>query len=695
MNEASREVVDAGGAGAATVAEVLIDSPVPHLDRTFDYSIDPDTPVVPGMRVRVPFSGRTADALVLAVKDSSDHDLTTIAKTIAPFPLMTAEQMDLLGAVAERYAGTRADVVRLALPPRHARTEKQVLAADPAPAAIPPPGPEETSLWAEYSAGTAFIERLGALSDSAGSGAARPEGAGSDSARPDSAGSAVARTDGVVPRAAVALLPGDDTSRPADLLAVAAKAAAAAGRSALIIAPDYRDLDRLAEALTRHVGPDAFVRLSADEGNAERYRAYLGILRGTHRIVIGTRAAMFAPLRRIGLLAVLEDGDDLLAEPRAPYPHPREVLLLRSARAGAPILFAGHSRSTDVQRLVENLYLVDLRPARAAVRARAPRVVQPDDSRPGDGGRLPESAFRIVRNALGKARNPPHPPGPVLVQVPRAGYVPLLTCDGCRKAARCAHCHGPLEQSGTGAAPTCRWCGRPAVAFECDNCGGGTLRRSVIGAGRTGEELGRAFPGTPMIRSSGDHVRGTIPPGPAIVVATVGAEPVVPGGYAAALLLDGNALISLPGLRAGEEALRRWLSAAALVRPASSGGTVFIGADEERTVGALVRWDPVGYAERELAERRELSMPPVVRLAELTGKASALTSFVTDAALPADGVSIVGPTPIADSDDSRTLIFFGYALTDVPAKLRAASSSRSAHRAAEPVRARVDDTGSL
>lgn len=674
MNESSPDAVDTGGDDgppvgdpAPAVAEVLIDSPVPHLDRTFDYRVPAEYRIEPGMRVRVPFSGRTADGLVTGVKQSTDHDgeLAEIKKPIASFPLLTTEQLALIDAVADRYAGTRSDVVRLALPPRHARTEKHVL-AEPGP----PPGPDapdesELALWSDYSAGRAFIERIG---------------------RADTEGAPV-------PRAAVAFVPGRDESGPEDLLAVAAKAAAASGRAALIIAPDYRDLDRLAEALTRRVGADRFVRLSADEGNAERYGAYLRVLVGTHKIVIGTRAAMFAPLPRIGLLAVLEDGDDLLDEQRAPYPHPREVLLMRSAAAGAPLVFAGYSRSTDVQRLVENGYLVDLRAARRTVRARTPRVVLPDESRPGEVGRLPASAFRVVRGALGMDKTA-HPPGPVLVQVPRAGYVPLLTCAGCRRAARCAACHGPLEQPSADSAPACRWCGKPVAAFECPACSGTELRRSVIGAARTGEELGRAFPGVKMIRSSGDHVLGTIPPGPAIVVATVGAEPVAPGGYAAALLLDGNALISLPGLRAGEQALRRWLAAAALVRPAPDGGTVFIGADEERTVGALVRWDPVGFAERELAERRELSMPPAVRLAELTGTSSALNAVIDEAELPPD-VAIIGPAPLPDSDDSRALIFFGYGRATVPRKLRAALAARSARREPDAVRARVDDTGSL
>ncbi len=110
------------------------------------------------------------------------------------------------------------------------------------------------------------------------------------------------------------------------------------------------------------------------------------------------------------------------------------------------------------------------------------------------------------------------------------------------------------------------------------------------------------------VRTSGrEQVLDTVPGTPALVVSTPGAEPVADGGYAAALLLDGWAMLGRPDLRAGEEALRRWIVAAALVRGQEADGTVVIVAEATaQPVQALVRWDPVGYAVRERAERAEL-----------------------------------------------------------------------------------------
>ena len=120
-----------------------------------------------------------------------------------------------------------------------------------------------------------------------------------------------------------------------------------------------------------------------------------------------------------------------------------------------------------------------------------------------------------------------------------------------------------------------------------------------------------------------------MPAGAALVIATPGAEPVADGGYGAAVLLDGWALLGRADLRAGEEALRRWLNAAALVRPAAQGGRVVVLADSSlRPVQALIRWDPAGHAERELAERVAVGFPPAVTFAELVGAPAAVAELL-------------------------------------------------------------------
>jgi primosomal protein N' (replication factor Y) len=214
----------------------------------------------------------------------------------------------------------------------------------------------------------------------------------------------------------------------------------------------------------------------------------------------------------------------------------------------------------------------------------------------------------------------------------------------------------------------------------------------VVGARRTAEELGRAFPNVAVRTSGGDTVLDRVDERPVLVVATPGAEPVAEGGYAAAVLLDGWLMLSRPDLRAGEEALRRWLNAAALVRGGPAGGRVVVVAPGElRPVQALIRWQPRWYAERELDDRRTLHLPPAGRMAALTGPAAAVAEIVAEASLP-PGAELLGPVTVYGEPEHERLLIrvprvSGLALAE---GLKAAQAGRSARKARESVKVELD-----
>jgi primosomal protein N' (replication factor Y) len=193
------------------------------------------------------------------------------------------------------------------------------------------------------------------------------------------------------------------------------------------------------------------------------------------------------------------------------------------------------------------------------------------------------------------------------------------------------------------------------------------------------------------IRTSGrGEVLDTVPAGPALVVSTPGAEPVAEEGYGAVLLLDTWALLTRADLRAAEEALRRWLAAAALSRP---DGTVVVVADGAvPAVQALLRFDPAWHADRELAERAELGFPPAVRVASLTGSPTAIAELLAEARLQ-EGVDELGPVPVSGVEETAERLLLRTSRTNGPAlaaALHAAAGVRSAHRLKEHVRIQVD-----
>lgn len=670
------------------VARILIESPLPHLDRPFDYSV-PATlhhAAKPGVRVKVKFNGQDLSGYLLervAVSDAG-HSLVPLHKVVSDVAVLTPALAELAGSVAARYAGTVSDVLRLAIPPRVAKLEKE-LTGLPDRSEGPEsdlPAYQPSVNWARYSNGPAFLQHLSA---------------------------------GKSPKAVLSALQGFGTAGWPHLLAEAVAAVRFSGRGAVVVVPDYRDLDRVEAALLEILPPEDVARLNADDGPTPRYRNYLRLLTGSARVAVGTRSAAYAPVQNLGLVVCWDDGDDLHIEQRSPYAHTREILLLRSGQENAACLFAAHTRSTELQRLVESGWARAVEAERTEVRRTVPRVVNTADSYEQEHdplariARLPGAAWRAAKEGLQR--------GPVLVQVARTGYAPSLVCERCREQARCGACQGPLAiagSSGTSAVPQCRWCSTPAPEWQCTHCGGHQLRRGATGVLRTAEELGRAFPGAPVVTSSGDQVKATVPDTKALVVATVGAEPVAEQGYAAALLLDGDSLLRRESLRAGEDAVRRWFNAAALVRPSTNGGLVVITADDAAAVGALLRWDSGGYAQRELSLRRELHLPPAVRLASITGGRTAVGNFVKaveqrlarlgivlrtagpaplvlSAAVPSAGAAAAGVGARESEADVRTLLFIPYAqATEATKAMRAARAAAAAKRNDDPVQLRLD-----
>ncbi|MET1039175.1 MAG: primosomal protein N' [Aeromicrobium sp.] len=581
-------------APSRAVARIIVDSGLPHLDRYFDYLV-PEAlhdKTVPGCRVKVRFAGRLVDGYVVERVERSEHTgrLAFLAKVVSPEVVLTPEVLGLARSVADRYAGVLGDVLRLAIPPRHARAEKHRGA--PAPGELPLGSVEG---WQTYVHGLSFVAALRA---------------------------------GERPRGWWTAVPGHD---PARLVAEAVLATLAVGRGAVVCVPDVRDVARWDAVFAEVLGPGRHVALTAAQEPEHRYGAFLAAARGDVQVVLGTRAAAFAPVKDLGLVAMWDDGDDLFAEPRAPYPHAREVLLLRSTLQETALLIGGYARTAEGQSLIDSGWCTALAAEQRARRRAWPRLEITDGSTAGAGlVRLPQEAFRAIRAAEGA----------VLIQVPRRGYRDTLSCQTCRQPARCVHCQGPLGQPAASAPVACRWCGRADASWSCPHCHGTQLRSPVVGALRTAEEFARAFPDRQVVTSGGATILSEVPPGRTIVLATPGAEPRVEGGYDAVILLDTWLMLAREDVRVDEESHRRWFNALALGGP----GARAVAVGDAQILQALVRADPAGFATRELASRAETHLPPTARLASIDGADDVLEALAERTWTP--NTEVLGPVPV-------------------------------------------------
>lgn len=618
------------------VAHVLLDTPLPQLDHLFDYEV-PEAlrdRIRPGQRVRVPLRSQARQSIgwviSLSAKSSYDGKLQQVTDVLGDTPVLTPEIWQLARSVADRAAGSASDVLRHAIPPRMVRAEKQHTPG------VETPWPMPETFHSEFHSDV---------------------------------GQQLIRSDrcALTPQPGVHRLPtGEWVGVWAYDIALIAQEVLAQGKSVIICAPDYRDVDSILDACEALGAPDV-VRVDARQSRSARYASFLRTLDPVARIIVGNRSAVYSPAHQLGAIVMFDDGDPLFGEPTAPYVHARDAALIRSDQQGCGLLFISHCRSIEVQRLVDIDYVSPVsRPVHR------PKVIAADAVADDNvyTSRVPEFAARLIRTSLEH--------GPVLVQVATAGYAPAAACATCEERAHCRGCGGPLKFSGNVLAQ-CRLCGELSSAWKCSQCGGKELIQRGSGSVRTAEQLRRQFAQFNVIVSDRDTPLTRVDSRPALVVATRGAEPLAATGYRAVVILDAPQMLAREALSAGEDCLRWWHNALSL---ASSDATCLVAQGSGSVINAFVSGRVHEWLQAELHERKVLRFPPAVRIATVTGTSTAVQCAISTL----DGISdvdVLGPTPVSEHDTHtgrvRAIVRFGYASgREVAVRLRAAVVAEAA-----------------
>ncbi|RSX48778.1 primosomal protein N' [Bifidobacterium castoris] len=649
------------------VARVVLDIQATHLGRCFDYLIDErlDAAARPGCLVRVRFGGQRVSGIIWQRVERSDTDPSALRyiERVLSGVVMDGQMRRDVAAIAEAYGGTCANIVRVALPQRIAAVDKQMAQADAALDGAPESdaGGRAVAAQAMYADFARRYEQAQLLADALGAGRFRSF---------------------VVDAVAGAA---------ADDLAWMAASALTHGGSAVLVMPTMREVWEVMRALEgaglRAFAPDGeswdgeVAVFSGSLGPAQRYRSYLAVASGRVRCVVGTRAAMYAPVSGHALFAVLDDGAYQYADGLMPYANARGVCRLRARLHDGVFVAMAYARSVLSQWECEDTTAMPVAvsgpstaivPRRDIARAAAPPVrwLNRDElarlADPSIGARVPHTAVRALSAALEH--------GPVLFSIPSDGISESPVCARCLRQARCLRCTGPLERGGPNAAPRCRWCGAPAVDWHCPHCGGERMRVVRVGAAGTAQELQGLFRGVPMILSSPHQPQGVIEQvadAPAIVIATPGAEPRVrDGAYCAVAILDAWTSLYRQNIDAYVDVLRDWMRAMALCAPRADGGVgLLVGETDPVIAQSLMTWDSRVLARAELAQRREAGLPPFVSAACVWGQRNAVAEALRRIGVVGGGdwaalhigddefPAVLGPVPIAPERtvDSREL----------------------------------------
>ena len=406
--------------------------------------------------------------------------------------------------------------------------------------------------------------------------------------------------------------------------------------SVLLIVPEERELIRLKDLLG-----DSPTVLSASLSRSDRYRNYLTTVSGRNQLVIGTRSAIFAAPNDLRTLIIFREISESLYEPRVPGWNVRDLSLIRCANEGLDLFFAGYSPSSEIGKLIDEKKVKFISKGNRLKVTNHPSV---------NGELLPGRIFTSIRTALKS--------GPVLFLVPRKGYASSLMCKKCRNIALC-ECGGRLSKSGVNESANCVHCGVKANLQKCKWCGADSMVLLGRGAERHAEEIGRAFPGFPVLYSNAQKPIESQDGQPALVISTTGMVPRVADGYSAVILLEGDSFFSFADLRAQERARESFFEAASHV---SVKGEIVTVIDSAHPItAALTQWSPATMAARELAERQEVGFPPFTRAVLLeteskdaTGIIAGIRKAVFDQRLPSSVIAL-GPSQ-SSGDLSRILL---------------------------------------
>jgi len=427
--------------------------------------------------------------------------------------------------------------------------------------------------------------------------------------------------------------------------------------SVLLIAPDEKDVDRVIEALGM-IGIQ-MLKLTAAMPRDERYNNYLHAMHGAKSVVVGTRSAIFTPVNNLSTIIVHKESSHDHYELRSPGWNTRTVGLIRSKNESLKLVLTGFSPSIEVSQLIDE---------REIKYINSKETVSVKAFTPADGSLLPGRIFSEIKKALEI--------GPVLFIAPRKGYGNALLCAHCRNVALC-DCGGRLAVAGKLTAPSCVHCGKVFQGWKCSFCNRDKQYLAGRGIERAAEEISRAFPIFPVVISAGDVIKDRIEHKPALVLATSGAQPQVEGGYAAVVILDGIRFFAHTDLRTQERARELFFETSSLISP--KGAVLLVIDDSHPIISAIARWNVAPLIKRELSERAELNLPPIVFSALLVMDQSigmqivnGLKKALTGGRIP-QSCKIYGPTEIskgqvkivihADKKDAK-------ALTDVVHELQ-------------------------
>ena len=643
-------------------AEVAVDAPIRNV-RTFTYSVPEGMSVSPGQMVQAPFGARMADGVVFRLSRSTDVDPVRPINASDPAgTLLSQEQLDIAAWIADYYMASLYSAISLMLPPGFRNRTKAYL-EKPAEEALQELDDEfaarllqqfkgRTGLTQESSLRHALgaedrriLDRLvsrgvvrrtwkwrgyritGSSSDADSESSQAPESFLLPSPHQTEA---LASINAAISqeRHEAFLLQGVTGSGKTEVYLQALARCLESGRKAILLVPEISLTPQMVQRFRARF-PGRVAVMHSRLSQAEHWRTWWGIHHGQFDVVIGSRSALFAPMKPLGLI-VLDEEHEWTYKQQDPEPryHARTVAM-RMAQACKAVLVLGsatpdvvsyhHALTGRRLRLLQMPHRIGLSSSMAGVSI----VDMSQELR--DGNR---SIFsRALQDGL---RRVIHEGNQAILFLNRRGAAGIVQCRDCGHVMKCRSCDTPLTYHTSPERLVCHQCNRRSrTAARCPNCRLNRIRHLGLGTQTVVKELETLLPGVSSLRwdrdaadeVGHDAILERFARGEAQVL--VGTQMVARGLHIPSVTLVGAVLadigLHLPDFRAGERIFQLLCQVAGRAGRGPGQGTALVQTYSPRHYGVVLasEQDYASFYEQEAVFRRVQRMPPYSRLLRL------------------------------------------------------------------------------
>ena len=273
------------------------------------------------------------------------------------------------------------------------------------------------------------------------------------------------------------------------------------GRSVMILVPEIALTPQMMARFTAYFG-DEVALLHSGLRLTERYDQFKRIRRGEAHIVMGTRSAVFAPLRDIGLIVMDEEQEGSYESETSPCYHARDIAKYRCLQEGARLLLGSATPTVETAYWAEKGDYQKALLRQRYNRQALPQVIIADlrqELREGRNGIISWPLYEELQKNLTAGEQS-------ILFLNRRGSSRQLLCPQCTYVPKCPRCSVYLTYHSANGRLMCHYCGYSEKAPEvCPECGG-QFKHIGVGTQRVEEELHRIFPGTALLRMDADTV---------------------------------------------------------------------------------------------------------------------------------------------------------------------------------------------